>query len=101
MYNLKPVCIVSYIRQAYFSNFEKNFRITFDTNVKIRNCDFNLKNKGGSKFIVPRTISIMEIKFNNFIPNWAVKIIQKNDCVHNKISKFAQGLEKTRIFSIV
>ncbi|MFX1371977.1 MAG: VTC domain-containing protein [Promethearchaeota archaeon] len=100
-YNLKPVCIVSYKRQAYQSRFEKTFRITLDTNVKVRNHNLNLKIGGGSKFIVPQRICIMEVKFNNFIPNWAIKIIQKNDCIQYKISKFATGIEKTKNFALV
>lgn len=100
-YNLKPRCIVSYKRQAYLSKVEKTFRITFDTNVVIRNYNFDLQFGGGSKFVIPRGICIMEVKFNNFIPNWAIKIIQKNDCVQYKISKFVTGLEKTKILALI
>ena len=100
-YNLKPRCIVSYKRQPYLSKVEKTFRITFDTNVKIRNYNLDLRYGGGSKFVVPRGICIMEVKFNNFIPNWAIKIIQNNDCVQYKISKFVNGLEKTKLFALV
>ena len=100
-YNLKPVCIVSYYRQPYISRVEKTFRLTFDTNLKVRRYNLDLRFGGGSKNIVPSNICIMEVKFNNIIPNWAIKIIQKNDCVQYKISKFAAGLEKTRIFALV
>lgn len=100
-YNLKPRCIVSYKRQPYFSKIEKTLRITFDTNIMVRNFNLDLRFGGGSKFVVPRGICIMEIKFNNFIPNWAIKIIQKNDCVQYKISKFVTGLEKTKILALI
>jgi hypothetical protein len=43
----------------------------------------------------------MEVKFNNILPNWAIKIIQKNDCIQYKISKYAAGLEKTKIYALV
>ncbi|MHA2184464.1 MAG: VTC domain-containing protein, partial [Promethearchaeota archaeon] len=75
--------------------------LTFDTNVMVRNYNLDLRYGGGSKFIVPRNICIMEIKFNNFIPNWVLRIIQKNDCIQYKISKFATGLEKTKPFALV
>jgi hypothetical protein len=100
-HNLKPVCVVSYKRQPFLSKVEKTFRLTFDTNVMVRNFNFDLHFGGGSKFIVPRGICIMEVKFNNFIPNWAIKIIQKNDCIQYKISKFASGLEKTKSYALV
>ena len=100
-YNLKPACIVSYKRQPFLSKIEKTFRLTFDTNVMVRNYNLDLHFGGGSKFIVPRGICIMEVKFNNIVPNWAIKIIQKNNCLQYKISKFANGLEKTRTFALV
>jgi hypothetical protein len=100
-YNLKPVCCISYKRQPFVSKVEKNFRLTFDTSVSIRNYNLDLHFGGGSKHIVPLGTCIMEIKFNSFIPNWAIKIIQKNDCVQYKISKFVNGLEKTKIFAII
>ena len=100
-YNLKPACIVSYKRQPFLSKIEKTFRLTFDTNVMVRNYNLDLHFGGGSKFIVPRGICIMEIKFNNYIPNWAIKILQKNNCLQYKISKFANGLEKTKIYALV
>lgn len=100
-YNLKPVCIVSYKRQPFLSKFEKTFRLTFDTNVMVRNFNLDLQFGGGSKLIIPRNLCIMEVKFNNILPNWAVKIIQKNDCIQYKISKYATGLEKTKIYALV
>jgi len=100
-YNLKPVCIVSYLRQPFLSKVERSFRLTFDTNVTVRNYNFDLHFGGGSKFIVPRGICIMEVKFNNFIPKWAIKIIQKNDCIQYKISKYAAGLAKIKIYALV
>jgi len=100
-YNLKPVCVVSYKRQPFLSKVEKSFRLTFDTNVMVRNYNFDLHFGGGSKLIVPRSICIMEVKFNNFIPNWAIKIIHKNDCVQYKISKYAAGLAKTKNYALV
>ncbi len=100
-YNLKPACIVAYKRQAFLSKIERTFRLTFDTNVMVRNYNLDLHFGSGSKFIVPRGICIMEVKFNNIVPNWAIKIIQKNNCLQYKISKFANGLEKTRTFALV
>ena len=100
-HNLKPKCIVSYKRQPFLSKVENSFRLTFDTNLRVRNYNLDLKIGGGSKYIVPRGICVMEAKFNNFIPNWAIKIIQKNNCVQFKISKFASGLEKMKVYALV
>lgn len=91
-YSLHPVCLVCYKRQPYISKFERTFRLTFDTNIQVRDYNFDLKVGGGSKFILLRNICVLEIKFNNFIPNWAIKIVQKSNCIQEKISKFASGL---------
>ena len=100
-YNLKPACIVSYKRRPFLSKLEKTFRLTFDTNVMVRNYNLDLKFGGGSKCVIPRGICIMEVKFNNYIPNWAIKILQNNNCIQYKISKFASGLEKTRNYALI
>ena len=80
---------------------EKTLRLTFDTNVVVRNYNLDLHFGGGSKLIVPQSICIMEVKFNNVIPNWAIRIIQKNDCIQYKISKFAMGLEKMKSYALI
>ena len=101
-YNLRPVCVVCYHRQPYISKIEKGrFRITFDTGVKVRNYNFDLHYGGGYKYVVPPYICIMEVKFTNFIPNWAVIIVQRNNVIQEKMSKFASGLEKTKILSVL
>ena len=73
-HNLKPVCVVSYFRQPFMSRVEKTFRLTFDTNLKVRKYNLDLNFGGGSKNIVPPNICIMEVKFNNIIPNWAKNV---------------------------
>lgn len=100
-FNLRPVCIVCYYRQPYMSKVEDRFRITFDTNVKVRNYNFDLNFGGGSKYIVPPQICVMEVKFTSFIPNWAVIIVQRNNVIQEKISKFASGLEKADVINVL
>lgn len=99
-FNLKPVCVVSYKRQPFVGKIENRFRITFDTNMKVRNSNFNL-HYGTGKYFIPRNFAIMEIKFNDVIPNWVLRIVQINNCVQEKVSKFANGLEKTNSFCLI
>lgn len=99
-YALYPISVVSYKRQAFQSLIEKTFRITFDSNIVVRNHNFDLTIGGGTNYIVPRNIIVMEIKFNSLIPNWAIKILQASDCIQEKISKFAEGLKKISVYSV-
>jgi len=100
-YHLQPVCVVCYYRQPFMDKMENRFRITFDTNIKVRYYNFDLHYGNGSKYILPPNICVMEVKFNSFIPNWAVKILQRNNILQQKMSKFASGLERGFIFSVV
>jgi len=100
-YNLKPVCVICYKRQPFVSKLEKTFRLTFDTKIQSRNFNFDLHTGGGSNYVIPRNMCVMELKFNSFIPNWAIRIMQKNDCVQQKISKFAIGLRKAKSYSLI
>ena len=100
-YHLQPICVVCYKREPFMDRMENRFRMTFDTDVKIRYYNFDLHYGNGSSYVLPPNICIMEVKFNSFIPNWAVKIFQRNNILQQKMSKFASGLERGKIFSIV
>jgi len=100
-YHLQPISVVCYYRQPYQDKLTKRFRITFDTNIKTRDYNFDLHIGGGSKYVVQPHMCVMEVKFTNFIPNWAIKIVQRNNIFQEKVSKFANGLEKMKIFSVI
>ena len=93
-FHLKPVNIICYKRQAFNCEFISKFRVTFDTNLITRNCNFNLHYGGGSYYIKNPNLCIMEIKFNKFIPKWAINIFQRNSVAYEKMSKFVSGIEK-------
>jgi len=98
---LQPVCVVCYKRQPYMDKLNQRFRVTFDTDIKVRNFNFDLHRGDGNKYVLPPNFCIMEVKFSNFIPNWAIKILQRNDVLQQKMSKFASGLAHTTSFSLV
>ena len=97
LHKLKPAIVVSYNRQALHGKNEKRFRLTFDSDIRVRKSNFDLRYGHGSKLILPRETVVMEVKFNDQIPNWAVRILQQNNCWQEKISKFASGIEQTRL----
>ncbi len=99
LHHLKPAIVVSYKRQAFRGQEEKRFRLTFDSEIRVRKTNFDLHYGYGVKYILPRDVVVMEAKFNEHIPAWAIRILQSNNCWQEKISKFAQGIEKTRIGS--
>ncbi|TFF90916.1 MAG: polyphosphate polymerase domain-containing protein [Promethearchaeota archaeon] len=100
-YHLEPVCVVCYYREPYMDKLENRFRITFDTEIMVRDHHFDLHDGTGDKYVVPLNICVMEVKFSSFIPNWAIKILQRNNVIQQKTSKFASGLARINAFSLV
>lgn len=100
-FHLYPVCVVLYQRQAFFGIKDPHFRITFDSRVQVRSSDFNLHNGTGTHFILPPGTAVMEVKFTNKIPIWATKFLNVNNVQAEKVSKFAQGLQKTHTMTLI
>ncbi|MHA1777247.1 MAG: VTC domain-containing protein [Promethearchaeota archaeon] len=100
-FHLYPVCVVVYQRQAFLGNKDPRFRITFDSKVQVRSCDFDLHNGTGTHFILPPEVVVMEVKFTNKIPIWATKFLNVKNVRAEKVSKFAHGLQKTHTVSLV
>lgn len=62
-YNLKPKVFISYDRFSYYDKENKNFRITFDSNLRSRNFDLNLeKGSYGELYNLYEKFYIMELK---------------------------------------
>ena len=78
LYNLSQKMYISYEREAYFAKNDKDFRITFDTNVKAREDNLDLSKGVYGEELLKKGNYIMEIKTLGSIPMWFVKIL--NDC---------------------
>ncbi len=62
-YKLKPKVFISYDRFSYYDKENKNFRITFDSNLRSRNFDLNLeKGSYGELYNLYEKFYIMELK---------------------------------------
>lgn len=90
LYELEPVLFLCYDRVAYYDKEDKNFRITFDTNIISREYDLELS-KGiyGEKIYDDNTF-VMEIKCNGGLPIWFVKIINELEIFPSSFSKYGK-----------
>ena len=89
---LKPKLIIQYKRQPFFSRFNKNFRITFDYDLKsAKTSQFN----PGSIFLknIMSDLAVMEVKFNGAIPPWFSYIIKSNNLRRSSFSKYCQAVD--------
>ena len=87
-YHLKPKIFIAYDRLSYYSKENKEFRITFDTNIRSR--DYNLRLELGDygKNYFQEKKYIMEIKALDAFPLWFVKILEECQVYPNSFSKY-------------
>lgn len=91
----KPVVIIDYLRDAYMLDYN-NIRITFDKNIRYNDTDLDIYNPDLTTIPIQKEhIIIMEIKFNNFLPDWFVKQLTLDSATYSAISKYCQSRLKT------
>ena len=96
---LQPACVVSYNRRAFDgTEYDSGLRITFDTNLKGRTHDLDLRSTGyaQNQFFMPPEWCIMEIKVNYHVPYWLTEMIGKFGYTLRRVSKYCAALEKSK-----
>ncbi len=94
---LNPLLIIDYIRSPYVSDFDTNFRLTFDRNVRA-STPFGAQSIYASSEYqywndVNAGFCTLEVKFLRRFPPWFRRIIQNYNLRRLSISKFSTGIE--------
>lgn len=95
-----PVAVIDYVREAYILPFN-HIRITFDRFLKSNDddCSNIFKKDLFMKPIFKPGITVLEIKYDGFIPEWIKKILQIKSFERSAISKYFNGrLAYTKIY---
>lgn len=97
-YNFKknkyhPVVLVDYLREAYVYDLN-NIRITFDKSLKSNACNLQLFGDITTVPCLNENIVILEIKYNNFLPEHIKKALQLSRFERCAISKYCIGRVK-------
>lgn len=106
-YNLKPTCITSYFRHAFFgTDYDAGLRITFDSNLRYRAKNLDLKEKKIWSYMISPDRVIMEVKANERIPYRVTELIAHYNFRLIRVSKYCKWLEKaslvpTPVYTIV
>lgn len=87
-YQLKPKVYLAYDRVALFGKEDKNFRVTFDTNIRSRNFDLRLENDENTTTILGNDYYLMEVKISDSIPLWFVHILDEMNIRTISFSKY-------------
>ncbi len=85
---IRPDVIVDYVREAYTSKISK-IRITIDKNLRTGLLSTDLFDKELPTIdVIEKPLYVLEVKYNNFLPNFIKDAIQLSSSQRYAISKF-------------
>ncbi len=93
-YNLRPVSIVRYDRQAFIgSAYDLGLRVTFDTELTFQAHPLHLHETPQGLPMTPANQVVMEIKVNERIPTWLTELIADHNFQLERMSKYCRSIE--------
>lgn len=93
-YNLRPVSIVNYERQAFIgTDYDLGLRVTFDTSLQYQTHSLLLHEEPSTLPMLPADRVVMEIKVNERIPYWLTEMIAAHNLKLIRISKYCRSIE--------
>lgn len=88
MNKVAPALYVQYDRLALFGKEDKNFRMTFDRNVRTRRSNFQFGESDIDEPLLPDGIYIMEIKILGAMPLWLTALLSEHQLFSRGFSKY-------------
>lgn len=87
---MRPVVIVDYDRIPYvYRREDANVRVTFDTNIKsISDVSAFFDKDAGGRGVLPLGQALMEVKFDDFLPDEVYSLLQLNGLRASTFSKY-------------
>lgn len=87
---LLPKTLISYDRRAYFKEdeFEKDLRITFDSGIRARRTDLDLRHGSYGQPLLDEEYYIMEVKVSHSVPMWVARLLSDNGVSRAHFSKY-------------
>jgi hypothetical protein len=99
-YNLQPVSIVRYQRQAFVgSDFDIGLRITFDTQMSSQTRQLDLLEEPEVNPMFSPDQVIMEIKVNERIPYWLTEMVANFNLRMVRVSKYCRSIDVANVLS--
>ena len=86
--NIYPMAFIGYDREAYAGIEDPNLRLTFDTNLRGRSWDLDLREGTSGMYILPRETILMEIKIPGSAPIWLSRLLSENRIFDSSFSKY-------------
>ena len=96
-YNLRPVSLVRYDRQAFIgSAYDLGLRVTFDTTLTFQAHPLHLHEAPQGLPMMPVNQVVMEIKVNERIPSWLTGMIADHNLRLERVSKYCRSIEAAK-----
>ena len=92
---ISPVVLIDYQRRAYQSNFDYEFRLTFDSEICATVTPRLFPLSAASRRECLPGYVVMEAKFRRHIPPWFHRILTRFELHRRSISKYCTGMERT------
>ena len=91
---MRPTVFLSYDREAYYSDSDPSFRITFDSNILCRRDRLSLCEDTGGVSILDGGMVLMEIKCSGGIPLPVTEILSKEKIYKTNFSKYGTAYKE-------
>ncbi len=89
--NLAPRMMIISEREAYYASDDRDFRVTFDTDIRWRDTELSLMaGLWGNPLTGPDRI-LMEIKAGGAIPLWMCRVLSENQLYKTSYSKYGNA----------
>lgn len=85
---LKPRIVICYDRRAFFGNDDKEFRVTFDGNIRSRTENLDLRAGDYGEYLEGQPYRVMEIKTAQAMPMWITEILSELEIYCGSFSKY-------------
>lgn len=91
LYSLYKKMYLSYDREAYYQKDNRDFRVTFDSNITARSYNLELDKGSYGEYILSPDKCVMEVKTLGAMPIWFVKILNECNIMPCGYSKYGEA----------
>jgi SPX domain protein involved in polyphosphate accumulation len=86
--DVTPTTLISYDRMAYFDRADKNFRLTFDSNLRHLRGDASFHHGREGELLFPEDFRLMEVKVSSAYPKWFADLLSEHRVFPHSFSKY-------------
>lgn len=94
-HNVQPATYIRYKRKAFFGKEDKDFRITFDYDIRTRRTELFLEKSDCGDPLLEKGQYLMEVKISTSVPLWLSRTLSDLRIYKTHFSKYGKEYEKT------